>query len=199
MAQISVPPLTRCSAWMSFRRTAQFCIQLIRLSWWQFGILPFERKSKYSPWLKGFQTRTFPISPSEHSLGPSQHVCPLLIWLCGIHTCLFYESPYALLQQRRFLSLLLSCLCSMLQISVLCMRFYDALFFLSCCIFTLQTLYFSLSPQTLSCVAQSLLVPGKTPSKYGRRGSAIGIGTIEEVDIYPFHIANAIVFPLVVT
>uniref|UniRef100_A0A3P9AIW6 Rap-GAP domain-containing protein n=1 Tax=Esox lucius TaxID=8010 RepID=A0A3P9AIW6_ESOLU len=29
----------------------------------------------------------------------------------------------------------------------------------------------------------SLLVPGKSPSKYGRRGSAIGIGTIEEVYI----------------
>lgn len=28
---------------------------------------------------------------------------------------------------------------------------------------------------------QSLLVPGKAPSRYGRRGSAIGIGTIEEV------------------
>lgn len=35
------------------------------------------------------------------------------------------------------------------------------------------------------CVAplQSLLVPGKSPSKYGRRGSAIGIGTIEEVHV----------------
>uniref|UniRef100_A0A8D3A4L7 RAP1 GTPase activating protein b n=1 Tax=Scophthalmus maximus TaxID=52904 RepID=A0A8D3A4L7_SCOMX len=32
----------------------------------------------------------------------------------------------------------------------------------------------------------SLLVPGKSPSKYGRRGSAIGIGTIEEVLIVAF-------------
>uniref|UniRef100_A0A8C3G6S8 RAP1 GTPase activating protein n=1 Tax=Cyclopterus lumpus TaxID=8103 RepID=A0A8C3G6S8_CYCLU len=32
----------------------------------------------------------------------------------------------------------------------------------------------------------SLLVPGKSPSKYGRRGSAIGIGTIEEVHVYLF-------------
>ncbi|XP_029682292.1 rap1 GTPase-activating protein 1 isoform X3 [Takifugu rubripes] len=31
----------------------------------------------------------------------------------------------------------------------------------------------------------SLLVPGKIPSKYGRRGSAIGIGTIEESLIIP--------------
>ncbi|XP_027135412.1 rap1 GTPase-activating protein 1 isoform X1 [Larimichthys crocea] len=31
----------------------------------------------------------------------------------------------------------------------------------------------------------SLLVPGKSPSKYGRRGSAIGIGTIEESLIIP--------------
>lgn len=61
----------------------------------------------------------------------------------------------------------------------------------SVCFFTLQIPYFS-SPPTLSCVAQSLLVPGKIPSKYGRRGSAIGIGTIEEVDIYPFHITNVI-------
>lgn len=34
-----------------------------------------------------------------------------------------------------------------------------------------------------SRVAQSLLVPGKSPSKYGRRGSAIGIGTVEEVHV----------------
>ncbi|KAK7916715.1 hypothetical protein WMY93_012476 [Mugilogobius chulae] len=33
--------------------------------------------------------------------------------------------------------------------------------------------------------ASSLLVPGKSPSKYGRRGSAIGIGTIEESLIIP--------------
>uniref|UniRef100_A0A8B9HTD0 RAP1 GTPase activating protein n=1 Tax=Astyanax mexicanus TaxID=7994 RepID=A0A8B9HTD0_ASTMX len=32
---------------------------------------------------------------------------------------------------------------------------------------------------------KSLLVPGKSPSKYGRRGSAIGIGTIEESLIIP--------------
>ncbi|XP_058619424.1 rap1 GTPase-activating protein 1 isoform X3 [Onychostoma macrolepis] len=32
---------------------------------------------------------------------------------------------------------------------------------------------------------ESLLVPGKSPSKYGRRGSAIGIGTIEESLIIP--------------
>ncbi|XP_032376095.1 rap1 GTPase-activating protein 1 isoform X9 [Etheostoma spectabile] len=31
----------------------------------------------------------------------------------------------------------------------------------------------------------SLLVPGKSPSKYGRRGSAIGIGTVEESLIVP--------------
>lgn len=36
------------------------------------------------------------------------------------------------------------------------------------------------------CVAQSLLVPGKSPSKYGRRGSAIGIGTVEEVHVSIF-------------
>lgn len=71
------------------------------------------------------------------------------------------------------------------------MTFYDVLCFLSSCFFTLQIPYFS-SPPTLSWVAQSLLVPGKIPSKYGRRGSAIGIGTIEEVDIYPFHITNVI-------
>ncbi|XP_069547278.1 rap1 GTPase-activating protein 1 isoform X8 [Brachyistius frenatus] len=32
---------------------------------------------------------------------------------------------------------------------------------------------------------KSLLVPGKSPSRYGRRGSAIGIGTIEESLIIP--------------
>ncbi|XP_042080234.1 rap1 GTPase-activating protein 1-like, partial [Haplochromis burtoni] len=35
------------------------------------------------------------------------------------------------------------------------------------------------------CFYQSLLVPGKSPSKYGRRGSAIGIGTVEESLIIP--------------
>ncbi|KAI2649761.1 Rap1 GTPase-activating protein 1 [Labeo rohita] len=37
------------------------------------------------------------------------------------------------------------------------------------------------SPETPKPPGISLLVPGKSPSKYGRRGSAIGIGTIEEV------------------
>lgn len=40
-------------------------------------------------------------------------------------------------------------------------------------------------PLLSSYVAQSLLVPGKSPSKYGRRGSAIGIGTVEESLIIP--------------
>lgn len=40
------------------------------------------------------------------------------------------------------------------------------------------------APPAPSCVAQSLLVPGKSPSRYGRRGSAIGIGTIEEVHVH---------------
>uniref|UniRef100_A0A8C8ELV7 Rap-GAP domain-containing protein n=1 Tax=Oncorhynchus tshawytscha TaxID=74940 RepID=A0A8C8ELV7_ONCTS len=35
------------------------------------------------------------------------------------------------------------------------------------------------------CMTQSLLVPGKSPSKHGRRGSAIGIGTVEESLIIP--------------
>ncbi|XP_061741722.1 rap1 GTPase-activating protein 1-like isoform X3 [Nerophis ophidion] len=38
------------------------------------------------------------------------------------------------------------------------------------------------SPKTAGI---SLLVPGKSPSRYGRRGSAIGIGTIEESLIIP--------------
>lgn len=62
-----------------------------------------------------------------------------------------------------------------------CMKSYDVFCFsfpsLSC-------FFLSLSASlALSCVAQSLLVPGKSPSKYGRRGSAIGIGTIEEVHV----------------
>ncbi|KAG1961734.1 rap1 GTPase-activating protein [Pimephales promelas] len=42
-----------------------------------------------------------------------------------------------------------------------------------------------LSPETPKTPGISLLVPGKSPSKYGRRGSAIGIGTIEESLIIP--------------
>ncbi|XP_042606076.1 rap1 GTPase-activating protein 1 isoform X3 [Cyprinus carpio] len=41
------------------------------------------------------------------------------------------------------------------------------------------------SPETPKPHGISLLVPGKSPSKYGRRGSAIGIGTIEESLIIP--------------
>ncbi|XP_007246356.3 rap1 GTPase-activating protein 1 isoform X2 [Astyanax mexicanus] len=41
------------------------------------------------------------------------------------------------------------------------------------------------SPETPKMPGISLLVPGKSPSKYGRRGSAIGIGTIEESLIIP--------------
>ncbi|XP_066527669.1 rap1 GTPase-activating protein 1 isoform X4 [Hoplias malabaricus] len=41
------------------------------------------------------------------------------------------------------------------------------------------------SPETPKIPGISLLVPGKSPSKYGRRGSAIGIGTIEESLIIP--------------
>ncbi|XP_058858052.1 rap1 GTPase-activating protein 1-like isoform X6 [Acipenser ruthenus] len=41
------------------------------------------------------------------------------------------------------------------------------------------------APETPKTPGISLLVPGKSPSKYGRRGSAIGIGTIEESLIIP--------------
>uniref|UniRef100_H3B7J4 RAP1 GTPase activating protein n=1 Tax=Latimeria chalumnae TaxID=7897 RepID=H3B7J4_LATCH len=40
-------------------------------------------------------------------------------------------------------------------------------------------------PETPKTTGISLLVPGKSPSKHGRRGSAIGIGTIEESLIIP--------------
>lgn len=100
-----------------------------------------------------------------------------------IFTCWNSNAPFTIVMLVRHVS--------NSNLSVVCMTFYDVLCFLSSCFFTLQILYFS-SPPNLSCVAQSLLVPGKIPSKYGRRGSAIGIGTIEEVDIYPFHITNVI-------
>ncbi|XP_039223654.1 rap1 GTPase-activating protein 1 isoform X1 [Crotalus tigris] len=41
------------------------------------------------------------------------------------------------------------------------------------------------SPDITKASGLSLLVPGKTSSRYGRRGSAIGIGTIEESLIVP--------------
>ncbi|XP_019396940.1 PREDICTED: rap1 GTPase-activating protein 1 isoform X1 [Crocodylus porosus] len=41
------------------------------------------------------------------------------------------------------------------------------------------------NPDVAKATGISLLVPGKTPSRYGRRGSAIGIGTIEESLIVP--------------
>uniref|UniRef100_A0A674KF22 RAP1 GTPase activating protein n=1 Tax=Terrapene triunguis TaxID=2587831 RepID=A0A674KF22_9SAUR len=39
------------------------------------------------------------------------------------------------------------------------------------------------NPDMAKTAGISLLVPGKAPSRCGRRGSAIGIGTIEEVDV----------------
>uniref|UniRef100_A0A8C4YE21 RAP1 GTPase activating protein n=1 Tax=Gopherus evgoodei TaxID=1825980 RepID=A0A8C4YE21_9SAUR len=39
------------------------------------------------------------------------------------------------------------------------------------------------NPDMAKTTGISLLVPGKVPSRCGRRGSAIGIGTIEEVDV----------------
>ncbi|XP_060115324.1 rap1 GTPase-activating protein 1 [Heteronotia binoei] len=41
------------------------------------------------------------------------------------------------------------------------------------------------NPDIAKAAGISLLVPGKAPSRYGRRGSAIGIGTIEESLIVP--------------
>uniref|UniRef100_A0AAY4DAJ1 Rap-GAP domain-containing protein n=1 Tax=Denticeps clupeoides TaxID=299321 RepID=A0AAY4DAJ1_9TELE len=44
---------------------------------------------------------------------------------------------------------------------------------------------FTHPPDTPKTPGISLLIPGKSPSKFGRRGSAIGIGTIEESLIIP--------------
>ncbi|XP_044277105.1 rap1 GTPase-activating protein 1 [Varanus komodoensis] len=41
------------------------------------------------------------------------------------------------------------------------------------------------NPDVAKAAGISLLVPGKAPSRYGRRGSAIGIGTVEESLIVP--------------
>lgn len=80
---------------------------------------------------------------------------------------------------------------TLLYIFIMRMRSYNVFFsfpfptpgFFS--IFHILSLLFFLSASlAMSCMAQSLLVPGKSPSKYGRRGSAIGIGTIEEVHVY---------------
>lgn len=62
--------------------------------------------------------------------------------------------------------------------------FPPPLFVLSYVITTLSSISSLLFCLFLShCLYQSLLVPGKSPSKYGRRGSAIGIGTVEEVHV----------------
>lgn len=63
------------------------------------------------------------------------------------------------------------------------MRSYDVFFSFPSPLLLFHLLSLSASP-VLPCWPKSLLVPGKSPSKYGRRGSAIGIGTIEEVHVY---------------
>lgn len=52
------------------------------------------------------------------------------------------------------------------------------------CFFQSLVSFLFLLPLPCLVGLKSLLVPGKSPSKYGRRGSAIGIGTIEEVYVY---------------
>lgn len=100
-------------------------------------------------------------------------------------------AQYCALSLKSCSNLLFKLFCTLLfEFFVLCawdLMMYSFLFPPSSCFFNLSSLSLSLSlcaPLALSCVAQSLLVPGKSPSKYGRRGSAIGIGTIEEVDAY---------------
>lgn len=60
---------------------------------------------------------------------------------------------------------------------------------LLCFSLSLFLFMFSLPPaHSLSvplCPRQSLLIPGKSASRFGRRGSALGIGAVEEVVIHP--------------
>lgn len=49
----------------------------------------------------------------------------------------------------------------------------------SLCVSLSTSVCFSLALPSAAC--QSLLIPGKSASRFGRRGSAIGIGTVEEV------------------
>lgn len=91
----------------------------------------------------------------------------LLIWLL----CCFHNNPFTV-----ELFSPTTALCGF--ITTCCMTTHG--------LFPLPLLPTPLLPLCLSvCMAplQSLLVPGKSPSKYGRRGSAIGIGTIEEVHV----------------
>lgn len=161
----------------------------------QFGILPFEIEKVNLP-----QNWTFP----GHF--PIFSACLLPISLA-------VWNPYLLVRLKSFCAssvMLLFGLYYCHSCSACCkfQLFCSAHEILWCPLFSVLLLFHSAnslflfvppSPPTLSRVAQSLLVPGKTPSKYGRRGSAIGIGTIEEVDIYPFHFANVVVLPLVFT
>uniref|UniRef100_A0A670JHB6 RAP1 GTPase activating protein n=1 Tax=Podarcis muralis TaxID=64176 RepID=A0A670JHB6_PODMU len=52
------------------------------------------------------------------------------------------------------------------------------------------------NPDIAKAAGISLLVPGKTPTRYGRRGSAIGIGTIEEVASFSLSFSLSCRLPL---
>lgn len=106
------------------------------------------------------------LSHSAASVAPMEPKCPSLYSPVNMCFCILFER-HDLLHGNSYIFVYISCLPSSL------------LFVL------IISLSVSLSSLCISssCVAQSLLVPGKSPSKYGRRGSAIGIGTVEEVHV----------------
>ena len=115
-----------------------------------------------------------PVGPpaglcSEKPLTVSSMSC----LLCIISSCCF----------RLRLHLVVWILCAVRMRFLWCVLFCFSFSPPSCFFSIYHLLSLSASPFALSRVAQSLLVPGKSPSKYGRRGSAIGIGTIEEVHV----------------
>lgn len=127
----------------------------------------------------------------QHAFYLGDTPCPAVLSCVGTPVCFCFSlfSQYHVFSNKSCCKLLFKPFCTMLfKFFVLCA--WD----LMMCSFLFPSPYFfNLSSPlslcaslALSCVAQSLLVPGKSPSKYGRRGSAIGIGTIEEVHVYFF-------------
>lgn len=185
--------LTRTAKLVCFSEVGLILFQPITV--WDLAFLEKKKKTLLKVSQKWTRIQTWSITQPEsrHVHSPNNTLCPVTAAYVG--SILVFEQIFTCWSSNAAF-LLSSCLFGMFQTQIFLLCAWHFMMYSVFCplAFSLnfaQIPYFSF-PSTLTCVAQSLLVPGKILSKYGRRGSAIGIETIEEVDIYPFHITNVI-------